>query len=226
MSSRLLQWQQNFRRSQEACAPPKALAEKHSIAALMRQQQATQLPPISPKTPLLSPTDRQPVFNSHSSLVSHHHSRNLSRRPDAWSSLTSLPYCLRLSDVDGLMAPAIVPDAYLRDKEKPLALQIHCSFFDMESGSFFGETWSCRYRIPFDGRAPLPQAWAQDVSRRSSDADLPLAYCDGRKIRADFVDLVRLFWPAATHARKSCFIHRSSAHSLCWLWNFHSWVPS
>ncbi|KAJ3285151.1 Nephrocystin-4, partial [Rhizoclosmatium sp. JEL0117] len=54
---------------------------------------------------------------------------------------SKFPYCFTLSRIESLPIPSFIDDVYLKDPEKPLALQLRTSLFDLESGMFFGRTW-------------------------------------------------------------------------------------
>ncbi|KAJ3031857.1 UNVERIFIED_CONTAM: Nephrocystin-4 [Siphonaria sp. JEL0065] len=54
---------------------------------------------------------------------------------------SKFPYALSFTRIESLPIPAFIDDAYLKDEEKPLLLQLRTSLFDLESGMFFGRTW-------------------------------------------------------------------------------------
>lgn len=104
------------------------------------------------------------------------HVRSLSRRTTGPAYL-SLPHSVYLNFATNLTVPAVVvPETYLSGQGK-LELNLHATFFDLESRQFYGSTWI--HPRPVDLRS----------NGDSTTSEVPEAFTctrNGRKINVQF----------------------------------------
>jgi hypothetical protein len=100
-----------------------------------------------------------------------------------------LCYSLYLNHVSGLSLPSIIPDDYFNKHTATLSISL--SFFDLESGQFYGSTWTQTPSLPIVRTTTVHQS--EDNLKRTSSEKLKqdmaietTVRLVGRKIEIDF----------------------------------------
>ena len=161
----LQQWKSTFQRYSNLVPVPENMVEKYSLSMGNSSGKSKTSPSKSaPQTPT-SPQRRGLLLHSTST-----------------KTVPSVVYSVLLNTVTGLSVPPLVEDLYLADKKKPLQFGINASLFDMESGRFFGGTYSMQNNINLR---------KSKESGKSASPTIKTAV-QGRALRVDLEELVGL----------------------------------